>query len=167
MLQKNFKGLFKQRIRWYRGYIQNVFKYSHMISNTKFGNLGVFLLPINFLWMIVIGFLFFALIITNGASLVSTWFDWSYINFAILPTNAFAELTTIGFYTYFAIVFGAIGLLNIWLSLKYSREKWNLKKNMVMYLGYVFIYPLLIGIFWTVSIFQEIFKVERKWLRAE
>jgi hypothetical protein len=58
------------------------------------------------------------------------------------------------------IVFAIMGLLTIWLSLKYSGEKLNLRKNFKMYIGYLFIYPLLIGLFWTTSIFQEIFKVE-------
>jgi cellulose synthase/poly-beta-1,6-N-acetylglucosamine synthase-like glycosyltransferase len=160
---KTFKGLFKQRVRWYRGYLQNVFKYSHMISNSKFGNLGVFLLPINFAWMIIIGFLLLSVVFTNVINLISSWIDWSYIHYAILPPNNYIDIIYVNFYTYFSIVFTAMGLLTIWLSLKYTREKLNLKKNLKMYLGYFFIYPFLIGIFWTTSLALEIFKVKRKW----
>src|SRR3989338_1852963 len=161
---KTLKGLFRQRIRWYRGYLQNVFKYSHMISNGKFGNLGIFLLPINFVWMIIIGFMFFALLFTNGAYLLSSFVDWSYIHYSIFTPNNLVDVMSVGLYSYFTIVFAILGFLNINLSLKYSGEKWRVKENLKMYFGYLFIYPLLIAAFWIVSIFQEIFKVERKLL---
>ncbi|MCX8167204.1 MAG: glycosyltransferase family 2 protein, partial [Candidatus Micrarchaeota archaeon] len=39
-------GLFKQRLRWYRGGIVNMFNYSDMILNPRYEALGMFIMPI-------------------------------------------------------------------------------------------------------------------------
>ena len=39
-----FLTLFSQRVRWYRGFLDNVQKYKHLISR-KYGDLGIFILP--------------------------------------------------------------------------------------------------------------------------
>src|SRR3972149_3481688 len=47
---KSFTDLLKQRMRWYRGYLFNFRKYSFMIFNRKYGNFGVFYIPMTLLW---------------------------------------------------------------------------------------------------------------------
>jgi cellulose synthase/poly-beta-1,6-N-acetylglucosamine synthase-like glycosyltransferase len=39
------KGLFKQRLRWYRGSIINIIKYRSLLFNPQYGDFGVFTLP--------------------------------------------------------------------------------------------------------------------------
>jgi len=43
------RSLWRQRIRWYRGYIFNHIKYKDMFFNKKYGLLGYFQLPLNIL----------------------------------------------------------------------------------------------------------------------
>lgn len=159
----NFKGLFNQRIRWYRGYIQNARKYEHMIGNLKFGNMGFFLLPINFVWMAILGFLFFSLLINSVQRTVEFFIDWSLINYAIPQIKVSIDVFLLSFYTSFIVIFFLFSLLSIQLSLKCSNEKIELKKKLKDYIGFLFIYPFLISIFWIVSIFYEIFRVGKKW----
>lgn len=161
VIPKDFKGLWKQRIRWYRGYLQNVRKYYRMIANPKYGNFGFFFLPINFAWMFILGFLFFSQIYGLVTSAITSLINWSYIDYAILPISI--DIINFDFYTLFKFVFIVTGLLAIWLSVTVSKEKINLKKRTSSYLLFIFIYPILISIYWIVSILYDLLGIRRKW----
>ncbi len=74
-----FKELYKQRLRWYYGFIQNVLDYKQLFSR-KHGNLGVFVLPSAFISV----FLVIATIFYTTWNLISTLWDkillWNSIN---------------------------------------------------------------------------------------
>ncbi len=44
--------LYRQRVRWTGGFIQNALDYKHMILNPKYGNIGMLVLPLT-MWIIV------------------------------------------------------------------------------------------------------------------
>ena len=48
-----FKGVLMQRLRWFRGFIDNLVKYKHMFLSKKYGNLGIFVLPSSVLMILV------------------------------------------------------------------------------------------------------------------
>lgn len=52
------KKLFKQRLRWCYGFIQNFKEYSHMLFNKNFKNFGFFTLPLNTFAYVMIIFVF-------------------------------------------------------------------------------------------------------------
>ena len=160
---KDFMELFGQRIRWYRGYIQNVKKYSHMILNPKFGDIGMFLLPINFFWMFALVFLLFAPLYTLINSSISYIVYWGYINYHLMPLEIEMSVLSIDFYSFFGVLFLLFTMLIIWASIYSSREKIELKKRLVFYIAFMLLYPILISLFWTFSIFFEILGVKRKW----
>lgn len=160
---KTFKGLYKQRLRWYRGYIQNVIKYSKMVFNPKYGNLGIFLLPINFVWMFIMGFLLLSSLFTSISNLLQHFVNWSYIRFGIIKPEIRIDIFLIDFYTYFSLIFLVLSLLTIWLSVVFSGEKVKLKKRFTFYLSYVLIYPPLTSIFWLSAIIYEVLRVKRRW----
>jgi len=39
------KGLYKQRLRWVHGFLENSIDYKHLFLNPKYGNFGMFMLP--------------------------------------------------------------------------------------------------------------------------
>jgi cellulose synthase/poly-beta-1,6-N-acetylglucosamine synthase-like glycosyltransferase len=159
----DFWGLYKQRIRWYTGYLRNVKKYSHMVGNIKYGNMGIFLLPINFVWMIILGFM----LVSFGGTFLILFYDslvnWGYINYGMPPINLELDIVFVDFYLFFGILFFIMSLIIIWLSVYYSGEKMKLRKRLVHYLSFMFIYPFLLSIFWILSILYEIFGVKKKW----
>lgn len=53
---RTFPKLYKQRVRWTGGFIQNTLDYKHMILNPKYGNLGMLVLPVTL--FIILGTLF-------------------------------------------------------------------------------------------------------------
>jgi cellulose synthase/poly-beta-1,6-N-acetylglucosamine synthase-like glycosyltransferase len=158
---KGIGGLFKQRIRWYRGYIENTKKYSNMIGNKNFGNLGVFMLPINFMWMFILSFFLITSMIVLSYNVVQGLANWGVINYGIImPT--INEINIVNFYTFFNVIFLIIGLATMWLGIKCSGEDVDIKK-IQHYLVYLFIYPILISFFWLISVIYEILGVDWKW----
>ena len=160
-----FGALIRQRLRWYRGYLQNVRKYSHMIMNSRYGNLGIFLLPANFIW---IGILFL-LIILPGINFVNDMYvrylNWAAVDFELTwpsfnPDTIFLSL---GMYTYYGALFLSLTFLTLFLGAKTSREELALIKKRAYYFAYILIYPVLITFFWVSATLHELFRVERKW----
>ncbi|MDO8661103.1 MAG: glycosyltransferase family 2 protein, partial [Candidatus Woesearchaeota archaeon] len=45
----SFQKLWRQRVRWFRGFVYNHIKYRHLIANPEYGLFGVFQLPLNVL----------------------------------------------------------------------------------------------------------------------
>jgi len=54
VVPKDLKSLYWQRIRWNSGLIENFIWYKHMIFNKEYGNLGMFVLPINIIGSFVL-----------------------------------------------------------------------------------------------------------------
>ncbi len=52
---KTFKAFFRQRNRWYKGTILNMKKYKEIIFNRKYGDFGMFQMPLNILAYILAG----------------------------------------------------------------------------------------------------------------
>ena len=57
-IPSDFKELWHQRIRWFRGFIYNNLKYKKMFMNKKYGAMGRFQLPLNVLTFFTIVILF-------------------------------------------------------------------------------------------------------------
>ncbi|MCK4634437.1 MAG: glycosyltransferase family 2 protein [Candidatus Aenigmarchaeota archaeon] len=160
---QSFRGLFKQRVRWYRGYLHNVRKYLHLIGNPEYGNLGVFLIPINFIWVFILFAFFFIPLYTVASNLMGFLNVFSLVG--IPPINLFLgfDIMYVDFYSFFLAAFITLAVATIMVSLKSSNEKIEFKKRYLFYIGYMFIYPLLFSIFWISTVFYEIFGAEKKW----
>jgi len=160
---ESFSGLFNQRIRWYRGYLQTTIKYAKMIGKPKYGNLGLYVLPVNILWYFVMSFMFFLpayLFIKNA-------YDSLYIISLVgleMPKLTFAfDLISISSFSYYMLFLFAVGIAVMFISLHSSAERTNLGARKVHYLGYLFIYPILYTLFWLAAILFELLKREKKW----
>ena len=162
-----FSKLYSQRIRWYRGYLQNVSEYSHMILNPKFGNLGMFLIPFNFVWFFILGaivvdisYRIFStlLIVIKSCSLVG----WD-IYYLISNVNIPLDIFYLNVYTIFTIIFTIIAVLIVKISFKCSFKKINVRKKKLNCIVFLFLYPIFISILWLNSIVEEILKRKRRW----
>jgi len=70
------KNLSRQRMRWAWGTFYNYFKYKKLFLNKKYGDFGVFMLPIEFLNILLLSFVFLLFLYTT--------FNWLWIRADLL-----------------------------------------------------------------------------------
>ena len=153
-------GLFRQRVRWTYGFLNNVIDYREMFFNKKYGNIGFFILPIatisiftvlytvgNVVWNSLVRV--FDMLIryrTVGMSWEFPSFDWYFLN-----TNVTAILALSAIMFTFVILY---------LSIKMADGKAKFSKGVFYYLVlYLFLVPLWL----TKAIFSTIFKRQISW----
>src|SRR3989344_2186917 len=153
-------GLFRQRVRWTYGFLNNVIDYREMLFNRKYGNIGFFILPIatisifsilytvgNVLWSNLTRVLD-ALVRyrTVGFSWEFPSFDWFFLNTSVTAILALS-----------AIIFTFIIL---YLSIKLADGKARISRGVFYYLVlYFFLAPLWL----TKAVFSTLFKRPISW----
>lgn len=163
---EKFKHLFKQRVRWYRGYFQTVSKHSYMLGNKNYGNLGVVLLPLNYLWvgiMIFIGAMVGYNILKGIYDMINFFFlvDMNLsVMLDVFPSISFMNLSI---HTIFMGLFMIFGGSMVYLSLKASKENPKIKENGFSYILFLVIYPIYMTIFWGASTLYELTKRRFEW----
>jgi cellulose synthase/poly-beta-1,6-N-acetylglucosamine synthase-like glycosyltransferase len=100
------RKLYRQRVRWISGFLKNSLDYKHLFFNKKYGDMGVFTLPLSLI-SIVAAIYFFILISydlisfitrkivqfsTVGLSFHMPHFDWFFLNTESLGILAFVVL---------------------------------------------------------------------------
>lgn len=161
-----WKTLLRQRIRWYRGVIQNSIKYRHMFFNSKYGNLGIFLLPANIISVIAVIGIFSAITWDFLSSIIRTLWHLSLIDWDL---SIFFENFDL-FYVLFQfisiqMVLGITGLIIgtyiLYKSFKLANEHFGL--NRVNSICYLLFYPYILMGFWSIALICEIIRIKRKW----
>lgn len=164
----NLRALFKQRLRWYRGALQNTAKYKHMIFRRRYGNLGVFLLPFNFISIMAVITIFLIMMwnfIDSATKLIWQLYliDWNFYVFLNtfefnVDTLILNTITTPFVFMLTGLIIGGYLLLK---SFSMTDEKFRLNK--LGYFTYLIAYPLIMMFFWLTAMVFEIFRVKRKW----
>ena len=155
-------ALYKQRVRWTYGFLNNAIDYREMFFNKKYGHIGMFILPIAtssiFSTLYIIGkvfwanlmrvYDFFVRIQTIGFDLdISRLsFDWFFFNTGIVP--------------FLTLSVTMLSLLLLYLAIKLAEGKVRFSKGILYYLVfYVFIVPLWL----TKAVLNTIFKKQISW----
>lgn len=154
--------LYKQRVRWTGGFIQNAIDYRRMILNPKYGNLGMLILPIAMYSIVItIVMLCYALIKalynvidTYNKIRVVGWdfninafsFDWWLYNIKI-PT-------LIGLVTVLLVIF------SIWYGKKLTGVK---DKTMIDIVYFLTLYSLISPLWLITSIYNTITRKDAPW----
>lgn len=164
----SFGSLFKQRLRWYRGALQNTAKYRHMIFRPRYGNLGMFLLPFNFISILAVITIFMFLfwnVIDMALKLIWQLYliDWNFLvflnNFEFdAQTIILSILTTPFIFMLMGLLLGGYLLVK---SFRVTKEKIGLNK--LGYITYLIVYPLIMMSFWFTALAFEILRIKRKW----
>jgi peptidoglycan-N-acetylglucosamine deacetylase len=142
------KGLYKQRVRWVYGFLNNVIDYKDMFFNKKYGNIGMFILP-------MATFSIFTTLYATGSMLWSIFNKasdqvarYEAIGFNLgMPSLAFDSINWFAFnagtFFWLTVVTLALMFVIIFLALKLADGKFKFGKDLVYYLTlYVFIVPL-------------------------
>ncbi|MEM5875182.1 MAG: glycosyltransferase [Candidatus Aenigmatarchaeota archaeon] len=164
---ETFKRLIRQRVRWYRGFIITSREYKEMFFNPKFGNLGVYTLP---LYIVFVGLLFINIssLVYSIYRIVLDLYSIYYKTGIEIPEIDLRNLDSPILYTTVSNVFWLANIILyayiFYLSLIMSKEK-NFVKNLFSYLVQIFIYPFVLAYSWFLSIIKEILRAKTKWER--
>ncbi len=183
------RGLVRQRVRWYHGVILNAGKYSKMFFNKKFGNLGWFILPTNFVAVglaMFIMFRFLLLLLNKTLALVfgvatpassaaaavagagyaaPTGLNavfavvWSYFSMLFSPENIFS------FDFLFVAIYLALVLVTLRVGFQAAGEKFRWKW-IPIYVTYLFLYSFVVTTTWLVGLLRALAGVKPTWGRA-
>lgn len=164
---KGINALWKQRIRWARGYIYNMWNYRKMMLSTKHGIFGIFQMPVNVLIVIT-------LIINIAIILINVTERLTEFLFRSATINGYFWRTLTEVPTMNDLVLGQnyrimiplvivtlLGFYLIWQSHRRFNEK--ITKNITGAVAYFFFIPYFTTVNWISSIFQEVLKTKRKW----
>ena len=158
----HLKALFKQRVRWTYGFLNNVIDYRGMFFNRKYGNIGFFILPIatisifstlylfvNILWnsltKVFDAFVKFQMVGLNWKNSFPS-FDWYFLN---TSTISFLVLTTLIF-----------TFVILYLSLRLSDGKFKITRGIFYY---VLIYGFIAPLWLSRAIFDTVFRKKISW----
>jgi cellulose synthase/poly-beta-1,6-N-acetylglucosamine synthase-like glycosyltransferase len=159
----SIKSLFKQRLRWGYGFLNNTFDYRELIFNKKYGNFGFFTLPLGILsytiiltvftlsWVKIFSGLIEKITIARLAGFDATIasifsFNWFYID-----TQALSVLTAVAF---------ILIIVSIFFGRKVSKVTRQPAINIVLFfLLYNFLAP-----FWIIkSVYNSIVAIRPNW----
>lgn len=133
---KTIKKLYKQRLRWIYGFINNTIDYKGMFLKKKYGNFSLFTMPLNLLSVFAVVFLFSKTIYEFVNFIIKKIIEYKIVGFSFsTKINSFdpffintQSLLFVGIVLYLLIIF------SILLGKKMSEGNWKLSFNMFYYL---------------------------------
>lgn len=164
---KTMKSLWRQRVRWSRGYIFNHINYRNLLFSSKHGVFGMFQLPVNVIAVILLvinsivitfdvgrnsfDFIYRSLTINNY--FWTTVFDWPSLQEFVLARDV-----QIGIPLILVLLFGVY----LWyVAHRFFKEP--MKENSFFILGYLIFMPYFTALNWISSLAHEVFRTKRKW----
>jgi cellulose synthase/poly-beta-1,6-N-acetylglucosamine synthase-like glycosyltransferase len=154
--------LYKQRVRWTGGFIQNTLDYKRMILNPTYGNLGVLILPLamysiagSMIFLFYNLYTFFSNMFREIERLKVVGFSWQFK----LPTLDWFlyNLQT----TFFLAVFGiSVVLFAIWYGKKLTGIK---DKNSFDFVYFLLIYSFISPLWLVTSVYNTLRQRDASW----
>jgi len=162
VVPNNLRSLTKQRIRWFRGLIKNLRKYKFLIfEKTDF---GLFMVPVAIIGgtiSIVLYFLLLLMFLFDTSRIMMNFLNGFFMSgfdlSLLIPDMVIYPNIIMFLFVLFTFIFA----INVFLSGKLSKE--NIFASMFDILLFMFIYTPLVGVWWMLSIIQEIIGAERTW----
>ncbi len=157
---ENIQKLYKQRVRWVSGFFGNIIDYRSMLLNSKYGDLGILVLPVALASIFLT--IPFALA-TFYRMLSSIWVNLEGLYFGGLQSLSLPS------FDLFSINTGVVSLLSLFMLLsviiilassrKMTSGKWKFSIDFLYLLIYTFIAP-----FWLLkAIYNNIFSKQSSW----
>lgn len=160
-------SLWRQRIRWSRGFVYNHVNYKHLFFSRKHGFFGMFQVPVNVLGVVILLFtvsLFAFDFFHNSLIFISrslTIPDYFLTRITSLPTlKEFLLARDVHIMLPILISFG-LGIYLIAFALRLFKESW--KNQLGAIVGYMLLVPYFSAVNWVASVYHEVFRTKRKW----
>ncbi len=146
-----FRALLRQRVRWIRGGMQNLVRYSHLL-HPQFGDFGVYVVPAALFFMVVLPLLFLRFIYNVVVQLPT-----ASLNLSDPLFNLFVGIEPVQILLLTSMVAGVIWLL-------FASRVVSDKNVSLGALGlYFLVQPFLFPLFWAASVFEELTRRKPSW----
>lgn len=159
----DIKSLYRQRMRWYRGKLFNIRKYSDMLFNKKYGVFGTFILPLSFsaeLSGTVLSFSFLYLVLNQ----ISWTIRYLHANFVL--GSLFVDLRSMALVGIPMLAVGFVLVLPWFLTVYLSHRIGNKKVgayDIISTTLFLMFYGSVISLFYCISLFKEINRSDYRW----
>lgn len=164
-----FKEFYKQRDRWYKGTMLNIFRYREVLFNKKYGDFGVLQVPrVAIAGILAITMLFIVMFDYVFIPLLKRMYDLSYINYNIMGEisdflNKFSFIDLNYTNIFFGVVIAVLSLFFIKMAYSYTREKIFKRGHVLALPIYYLSYGTLASIVWLGVFAELIFGKIQKW----
>jgi len=161
------KAIWKQRTRWSRGYIYNMWNYRKMIFNKAHGLLGTFQMPVN---VLAVGLLILNIGLISFDAM-DRWVEF-FLRSISIDGYFWAQLTSIPTLKQFVLARNVqvtlpltitliIGLYLIHAAHKLFKEQFL--RNIMPFVAYTLVMPYFSALNWISSIAKEVRRSKRTW----
>jgi len=133
----------KQRVRWYKGFIENTQKYKEMMFSKKYGNLGLFVFPSAYLSIMIAMVMTTYSLYVLGKNNINRFQNFYNVNFDLSKMISFKwdlfyiDQSPIMFIGLVALI---IGIIMVYIAKKISNEKQSLAYSYILFM--LFYLPL-------------------------
>lgn len=138
--------LYKQRLRWIYGFINNTIDYRKVLFKRKYGNFSLFTVPAGILSVIAVSYLFFKVVYSLGKFLAHKFVEYKIIGVDFTPSVGSFDPFFINSEAaiFISIMLYSLVIFSIVLGHKMAKEKWSFPVNIV----YFFVIYSVIAPFW-------------------
>lgn len=158
----SIRKLYKQRLRWIYGFINNTIDYRGIIFRKKYGNFSLFTVPSCIMSVFAVSFLFGKMAYSFGSFVFSKILEFEAIGFSFSSKVNYLDPFFINTQSlsFIAILLFAFIILSIILGKKMVEGKWKLSFNMIYF---IFIFSI-IGPFWLLkAVYNTILSRKPAW----
>lgn len=161
------KGFTRQRTRWYRGAIMTIYDYKELAFNKKYGDFGMFQIPL----MIFSYILSFIALIALGYYVIKPIYKYIYnlflVRFDILTqfknmkfTFNLLDIEIMQLLMIYSALF--IAVLMLYFASRHTNDKVR-KYGSIYIIPYFFVYYVLVSVLVIKSVFEIIIRKKQKW----
>ncbi len=158
--------LYKQRVRWTGGFIQNTLDYKKMIFNPQYGNLGFFVLPIA-MWAIIgtMFFLFYTIYnLTKGTLDLYERADTLGWNWTDIFSPASLSWDRLTYAIQTPVFIGLAIICMVIFAISYGKHVAGIKdKKMIDVVYFILIYSLIAPLWLVTSVWNTIRQRDAAW----
>ncbi|MBN1275108.1 glycosyltransferase family 2 protein [Candidatus Woesearchaeota archaeon] len=158
---RDFRTLWKQRVRWYYGFLKNVFEKRDLFS-VRHGNLGLIMLPSSLISIGITVLILFYTSFVFFSNVVTRVLNWIAINFNFFELKWNFDAFYIN--TSPTAILGLIGLVISITMFAVAKRISGEKRSIVWpYLTFIFLYPLLYPVWWLAAIWKIVGRRRVEW----
>lgn len=153
--------LYKQRLRWIYGFINNTIDYRRVLLKKKYGNFSLFTVPSGVISIFAASYLFFRAIYYFGELIYNKIIQYQVIGFKVAEKITFDPffINTKAF-LFITIILYALVINSMILGSRIAKNKWSLSINMI----YFFVIYSIIAPFWLMkAVYNTIISKKPSW----